>query len=135
LLKEGQFLQNELVGVSACRAGEGEMPEEVRLWRVEAADALHELRRSRLDLEARLETWLDENISILSPDLLVIGRQVKTVGGILDLLCLDQNGDLVVVELKRDKTPRKITAQVLDYGSWVQDLSIEEIRAIIQTSW
>jgi hypothetical protein len=33
----------------------------------------------------------------------------------------------VVVELKRDKTPRDITAQVLDYASWVQDLSSDRI--------
>ena len=39
-----------------------------------------------------------------------------------------EGGDLVVVELKRDKTPREITAQVLDYASWVKDLSSEQIK-------
>ena len=46
------------------------------------------------------------------------------------LLCLDEVGDVVVVELKRDKTPREITAQALDYGSWVKDLSHERIATI-----
>jgi hypothetical protein len=36
----------------------------------------------------------------------------------------------VVVELKRDKTPREITAQILDYGSWVKGLSNDRITAI-----
>ena len=45
----------------------------------------------------------------------------------IDLLCLDRNGDVAVVELKRDKTPREITAQVLDYASWVEHLSLDEI--------
>jgi hypothetical protein len=107
------------------------VPEEVRLWTVQGGDTLHELERSPLDLEARLEVWLEHDISILSHGLLVIGRQVKTdFGGLVDLLCLDQTGDVVVVELKRDKTPREITAQILDYGSWVKDLSNEQITAI-----
>lgn len=60
-----------------------------------------------------------------------IGRQVETeFGGLIDLLCVDAAGDLVVVELKRDKTPRKITAQALDYASWVVDLTHERVTSI-----
>lgn len=109
------------------------MPAEMRLWRVEAGDVLRELTRGALDLESRFEAWLDRDIGILSKDLLVIGRQVKTdYGGFIDLLCLDRNGDVVVVELKRDKTPREVTAQVLDYASWVRDLSNEQITRIAE---
>ncbi|MBT3271932.1 MAG: hypothetical protein HN368_02160 [Spirochaetales bacterium] len=36
-------------------------------------------------------------------------------------------GDLILLELKRDKTPREITAQALDYASWMKDLTNEEI--------
>lgn len=107
------------------------MSEEVRLWRIQGGDTLNEISRSPLNLEARLETWLERDISVLNPELLVIGRQVETdFGGIIDLLCLDGSGDLVVVELKRHKTPREITAQALDYGSWVKDLSNERITAL-----
>jgi hypothetical protein len=110
------------------------MTEEVRLWRIESGDALHEVPPSRLDLEARLENWLAKDISILDPGLLIIGRQVTTdFGGIIDLLCLNRSGDLVVVELKRDRTPREITAQTLDYGSWVKDLPIERIASIAES--
>jgi len=104
------------------------MPEEIRLWRVEESDRLREVKASKLDLEARLEKWLETDISILSRDLLVIGRQVETeYGGIIDLLCVNPSGELVIVELKRDKTPREIAAQVLDYASWVRDLSHDRI--------
>lgn len=107
------------------------MPEEVRIWKIQGGDTLCEISRSPLDLEARLEVWLERDISVLSAGLLVIGRQVETdFGGIIDLLCLDRAGDVVVVELKRDKTPREITAQILDYGSWVKGLSNERITAI-----
>jgi hypothetical protein len=32
--------------------------------------------------------------------------------------------------LKRDKTPRDIVAQTLDYGSWVQSLTVDKVEAI-----
>ncbi len=107
------------------------MTEEIRIWQIENDEILEEFHRAKLNLEERLENWLENDIAILADDLLVIGRQVETgFGGIIDLLCLDISGDLVVVELKRDKTPRDVTAQVLDYGAWVQNLSNDEIRRI-----
>jgi len=106
------------------------MAEEAKLWRIDAGSALREIPRSRLDLESRLEGWLEKDISILDPELLVVGRQVQTIGGPIDLLCLSRSGDLVVVELKRDKTPREVTAQALDYGSWAKDVSAERITEI-----
>jgi hypothetical protein len=107
------------------------MPQDVRIWEVQAGDKLAELKKARLNLEERIEAWLEQDISIVSDDLLVIGRQVGTdFGGVIDLLCLDSNGDAVIVELKRDRTPRDITAQVLDYASWVQDLSNERMTEL-----
>lgn len=107
------------------------MPEEVRLWTVKPGDQLEDIPQSRLELESRIETWLAKDISLLDRDLLVIGRQVGTDhGGTIDLLCIDRNGDLVIVELKRDQTPRTITAQALDYASWVHELSADRITTI-----
>ncbi|MEM3769101.1 MAG: endonuclease NucS, partial [Nitrososphaerales archaeon] len=89
---------------------------------------LVEIPRDRLSFEERLEEWLENDISIISDDLLVIGRQVKTAfEKYIDLLCIKRNGDLVIVELKRDKAPREVIAQILEYASWVDDLSYEEI--------
>lgn len=107
------------------------MPEEVKIWKIMEGDKLKEIRRTKLDLENRLECWLENDISIISNNLLIIGRQVRTeFGGEIDLLCLERNGDAVVVELKRDKTPRDVVAQVLDYGSWVSDLSNNKMSEI-----
>lgn len=107
------------------------MPQDVKVWEIIDRDTLKEIRKSKLDLEERLEDWLEKDISIISNDLLVIGRQVETgFGGIIDLLCIEYNGDILIVELKRDKTPREITAQVLDYASWTKDLSNEKITEI-----
>jgi hypothetical protein len=82
-----------------CVAREGyaiEMAKEVRLWQVGNGDHLTEIRDAKLDLESRLEEWLARDISVLDPDLLLIGRQVATDGGPLDLLCLNERGDLVM---------------------------------------
>ena len=55
-----------------------------------------------MDLEERIENWLEKDISIIANDLLVIGRQVETdFGGVIDLLCLELDGDVIIVELKR----------------------------------
>ena len=67
-----------------------------------------ELQPAELTNEKELEDLLAEHIEILNPDWLLIGRQVRTVAGkYIDLLCMDRDGDLVVVELKKDLTPRE----------------------------
>ena len=109
------------------------MPQDIRIWEVLEGDNLSELDKAKLNLEERIENWLENDISIITNDLLVIGRQVETdFGGVIDLLCLENSGDLVVVELKRDKTPREITAQTLDYASWVNDLSNDKINDLAE---
>jgi RecB family endonuclease NucS len=58
--------------------------------------------------------------SMLGIDVLLVGRQVTTASyGRIDLLAIDDEANLVVLELKRNKTPREIVAQALDYASWV----------------
>jgi len=107
------------------------MPQDVKIWEIQDENTLREIKKSKLEREKRIEDWLERDISIISSDLLIIGRQVETdFGGIIDLLCLDYNGDTVIVELKRGRTPREVTTQVLDYASWVKDLSNEKITEI-----
>jgi uncharacterized protein YeaO (DUF488 family) len=107
------------------------MGDEVRLWQVGSGDELTEISRAKLDLEERIENWIARDISVLDPRLLVIGKQVPTAfGTYIDLLCIDASGNLVIVELKRDKTPREVVAQALDYAPWVKDLSPEQIHEI-----
>jgi hypothetical protein len=102
----------------------------IRLWKI-TNENLGEVKKSKLNLEERLEDWIENDVSIISSRLIVIGRQVETsYGGLIDLLCIDENGDVVIIELKRDKTPREITAQVLDYASWVKNLTAEQVQEI-----
>lgn len=104
----------------------------IRLWKIDK-NTLQEIEKTKLDLEERLEEWIASEISVISDNLLVIGRQVETsYGGYIDLLCIEENGDLVIIELKRDKTPREITAQVLDYASWVKGLTADQVEEIAE---
>lgn len=108
----------------------GSSVQAIRLWKIDNMN-LREVEKSKLNLEERLEDWIENNVSIISSGLLVIGRQVETgYGGYIDLLCIDENGDIVIIELKRDKTPREITAQVLDYASWVKNLTADQVQEI-----
>ena len=113
------------------------MPNEIQLWEVDSPEETHllQVQSVPLDLEKRLQSWLINDISILDPGLMVIGREVPTDSGeYIDILCIDPAGHLVVVELKRDKTPRVTTAQVLDYCSWAAYLSHEEVLEIAERS-
>ena len=107
------------------------MTQQIRLWEITTDETLTEITSSEIPLEQKLEDWLESEISMLDSNLLVIGRQVQTdFGGIIDLLCIDNSGDLVVVELKKGRTPRDVTAQALDYASWVRDLSSQRVTEI-----
>lgn len=103
------------------------MPVEMGMWRIDG-DTPKRLSTAILPSEATLEQYLEKDPSLLGDRLLVIGRQVKTPHGkFIDLLAIDVEGNLNVLELKRDKTPRDVVAQVLDYGSWVSSLDRESV--------
>ena len=81
--------------------------------------------------EKELELLLIDHIEVLNGSWLVLGNQVKTdAGKYIDILCMDHDGDLVVIELKKDMTPREVTAQVIDYAASVSMLTAEEIAQI-----
>lgn len=108
------------------------MATEIKIWQI-AGKGLRVVEDTRLasqHLESDLETWIAEAPDTLGNDLLVIDRQrnIPDVGR-LDLLCIDATGELVVVELKRDKSAREVVAQALDYASWLNEADAETILA------
>jgi hypothetical protein len=61
---------------------------------------------------------------MLSGDWMLIGRQeITTHGGRIELLAIAPDGSLVLIELKRDKTPRETVTQALHHASWVAGLT------------
>lgn len=105
------------------------MPIRNAIWTVsEKPQALVE---ARLPSERVLEDMIVAAPRILSEEWMLIGRQERTGnGGIIDLLAIAPDGALVLIELKRDRTPREVVAQAIDYACWVEGLEADEIAAI-----
>lgn len=99
---------------------------EMGVWRVDGEP--RRLTATGMPSEKALEDLIEKDPAILGQRLMIIGRQVHTENGkVVDLLAIDLDGALHVLELKRDRTPRDIVAQILDYGAWVQALSRDQI--------
>ena len=84
--------------------------------------------------ESVLEGWLESNPGGILEDgpLLIIGRQVLTdLGKSIDLLGVDREGNVVVVELKRDRTPRDVVAQALEYAAFAAKLDAAALEGIL----
>ncbi len=105
-----------------------------RLFRI-TEQGLVESRRKPLDLESRIEDWVARDLSLVGVDGFVIGRQVATDHGTrIDLLAMDEDGNLIVIELKRDRSPRDIVGQVLDYASWVRHLTTKDVHDLVRAA-
>ena len=109
------------------------MATEIKTWQI--IDGKLETIDTNMSREGRtesydLEEWIVSNPSIISSDLAIIGRQVLTKSGPMDLLAIDKSGNLVIIELKRDKLPREALAQAIDYASDVAYWSIEKLSEI-----
>ena len=109
------------------------MTTEIKTWEivggklVPVATTLAEQGRTEaLDLES----WIESDASIIRPGLKVIGRQVQTRSGPLDLLAIDRSGALIIIELKRDKLPREALAQAVDYAADVATWSLDKISEV-----
>lgn len=64
---------------------------------------------------------------------MLIGRQEQTgLGGRIDLLAIAPDASLVLIELKRNRTPREIVAQAIDYASRIEQLTADKISQIYQ---
>ena len=88
------------------------------------------------NFESDLEELLEKNPQYFfeESNILIIGRQVATnLGTYIDLLGIDKNGNIIIIELKRDKTPRETIAQLLEYASFVQNIDYEQLNTIYQT--
>lgn len=108
------------------------MPIEIGIWRVDQTP--QQVQLNTLSAESRLEEWIVGDINLIAPDLLVIGQQVSTPnGGRVDVLAMNANGDLFVIELKKDRTPREVVAQILDYASWIRTLEPQDLARIFES--
>lgn len=109
------------------------MGTEIRSWQIVAG----ELRPVTSNLYAAgrtepydLEPWIESCPELLGDTIAIIGPQVQTSSGPLDLLGIDRAGNAVIIELKRDVLPREALAQAIDYASDVASWSVEKLSEI-----
>ncbi|MBN4083168.1 DUF91 domain-containing protein [bacterium AH-315-B06] len=99
------------------------------IWTVGAQPVA--LENARLVSESQLEDMIVAKPEILSDEWMLIGRQEITPdAGRIDLLAIVPDGSLVLIEIKRDRTPREVVAQALDYASWVKSLKSDDVASI-----
>ncbi len=109
------------------------MKTDIGIWNVDRnSRAGTKLRLTeRVETEEMLEAVLVANPDMLMSGLTLVGRQVPVETGFVDLLGIDEDGRLVVFELKREKLTRDAVAQVLDYCTYLETLSDSEIGSLL----
>lgn len=99
-------------------------------------DKLIIAQETNVELEQHIEIWLENSPwAVIQDELLLwIDRQPSAQdeeGTIFpDLLGVDSEGNLVIIEFKRGKTPRSVVAQLLEYAAWANELPSEQIYDI-----
>lgn len=106
--------------------------QQIKVWSVNRSDEEKEVvscleEVNNAEAEYLLEDLLVREPEMLMPNLQLVGRQTPTGDGPLDLLGVDENGQLVVFELKRGTLRREAVAQIIDYGAQLNQMSTEEL--------
>lgn len=113
------------------------MTDKVELWAL--GDSPGEATRidatSQTETEKKLEDALANHPEMLLGDLTLVGRQIATPVGAIDLLGIDEEGRLVIFELKRGPVTREAVAQLLDYGSFFETQSADDLVELLTASW
>jgi hypothetical protein len=108
------------------------MPIEHEIWKI--SEQPERLSETSLLNENELEEMISHDVRVLNHDWLIIGRQVLTgYGKRIDLLGIDATGSLIVIELKKGRTPREVMAQALEYASWIKTLKSDQIAEIYES--
>jgi hypothetical protein len=107
------------------------MATEIKVWQI-IDETLEPIETSMVEekrLEKHLENWIKTHPEILGENIIIIGEQVSASGGVIDFLGIDkETGDLIIIELKRDRLGRDALAQAIDYASEVASWTEEDIN-------
>lgn len=95
------------------------------------------IEKQRFALERDMQTALRAKISDLGTGLSVAdeGLERSVDSGFIDILCVDEKGRAVVVELKAGKTDARVIGQISGYmGDMMAEGEFDEVRGIIVAS-
>lgn len=75
-----------------------------------------------------IQEWVESDPSILGEDLMIIAKELPLPSKKrLDLLAIDKQGNLVIIELKRDNSGSDVEWQSIKYASYFSVFSDEQI--------
>lgn len=90
--------------------------------------------KSHVILERQhIEKWIEKNPDILGEELMIITNEYDKFDKTkerLDLLALDREGNVVIIELKRDDSGKNVDLQALKYAAYCSTLTLDKIASI-----
>ena len=100
------------------------------------SEAITEVEFAQLGFQERrdIQEWVAANPGILGEKLLIIGKEFSDFDRTnerLDLLAVDEDGRLVVIELKRDDTGADAHWQAIKYASYLHRVDTEGIIGML----
>ena len=102
----------------------------MEVYRIDT-DSLDRVEETEIESEEKLEEHLTqaEGAKIGGVEILYVDQQGSPgEGGIFDIVGVDYQGNIIVIELKRDRTPRDIVAQALEYAASIRAEEYEHLN-------
>lgn len=96
-------------------------------------EPLQEVSYAQLGIKERfdIQEWIEKTPAILGEELLILAKEYELPSRCrLDLLAVDRQGQLVIIELKRDDSGPSVDWQAIKYASYCSAFSNEQIIQI-----
>ena len=77
-----------------------------------------------------IEVWIENNPNVLGEDLLIVSSEYDKFDKTnerVDLLAIDKDGNLVVIELKRDDSGKNVDLQAIKYAAYCSTMKLDDI--------
>ena len=97
-------------------------------WIIEK-QRISKLKESTVGLEEHLESWIEQDPSLVQTGLTIVARQLIIEGGRLDLLALDPQGRWVVIEIKAGMLDSSVITQALYYVAQIASMKYDSLEA------
>jgi len=107
------------------------LKDEIGVWHAIVGSQPTRLVQESVPFEKFLETWIFEDMSLVSPSLHRIGRQVNIEGKFMDILAIEEPGVWVICEIKKTPLYRDSIAQAIDYVARFDLLSLKDLRDLL----
>jgi hypothetical protein len=107
------------------------LKEEIGVWHAIVGSQPTRLVEEDIQFEKHLESWIFEDMSLVSPSLHRIGRQVNLEGKFMDILAIEEPGVWVICEIKKTPLYRDSIAQAIDYVARFDLLNLQDLRELL----